>query len=329
MKEKLGFFKKAKKAIFNFDEYSRLSNEKLSKSFGYLFILISIITILITISTTYRTYQIAQDTIEIFKSETPNFSITNGILTVENDQKFEYIDEDNYFGVIVDPTRETDENIDYSNGIIFSKDKIYMKNNGKTNEVSYNNLTNQDFQKSDIESILTKENLIKVYLILGGILLITNFIAYTIAIILNILTLSIIGMLVNWMAKTNLNYSKIFSMSIYAITLPVILLMIYTIITTLTDFTVKYFNIAYDIISYIYIITAILIMKSDLIKNKQELFVKEETKEIKKDINLDEGKKEEKKGKDKKEKEENKKEKEKNKNEEKNNNPGEPEGSKA
>lgn len=60
-------------------------------------------------------------------------------------------------------------------------------------------------------------------------------------------------------------------MSVYALTLSIILYMIYIIANLFIGFTVKYFEIAYNAIAYIYITTAMLMMKSDLIKQQMEV----------------------------------------------------------
>lgn len=327
--EKVGFFRKMKKAIFNFEEYNKFAQEKISKTFGYLFKIIIIITIIISSITTYTTYKIFENIIEIFKNEAPYFSIENGILKIENDQKFKYIDEDNYFGIIIDPTKDDMEEIEYSEGIAFLKEKIYVKANNQTTVVNYSNIIENDFNKYDVESILTNKNLVVVYTILGIILFITNFVVYTCEFLLNTLLLSVIGLLTNQIAKTKLNYGKIFRISVYSLTLPIILLMIYSIITILTNFTIKYFDIAYDAISYIYVMTAIFMMKSEGIKNKQEI---EQT--VRKEDKSEEKKTDEQKKKDKSKEEKDKSEKEKdkskeNKKQKNEGSVGEPNGSKA
>lgn len=323
MKEKkLGFFRRIKKAIFNFDEYSTFWNEKMSISIKYFLKLVLLSAIVSTVVTTYKTYKIAENTIERFKNESPEFSVINGILTIENNQKFEYIDDENYFGIVVDPTMEDITKIEYDEGIMFAKEKIVVRSNNTEKVISYKELVNKDLNKKDIENILTKENLKKAYAIIGIILFISNFFAYIIVLIINILIISMIGMMVNWIADAKLKYSNVFIISIYAITLSTILLMIYTVITSLTNFTIKYFNIAYNLISYIYAITVIFMAKSDLIKNKQELFVEEKKKKEEEQI-----KKEEKKE----DKKEEKEDKEKRKKDKKNNEkaPGEPNANEA
>ena len=321
MEEKIGFFKKAKKAIFNFDEYQKFSNEKVSKTFGYLFKLVLILTILITISTTYKTYNIAGNTMQKFIEESPNFEVKNGILTVENDLTYKYIDNDNYFGVIIDSSKEDLENIEYNEGIAFSKDKIYIKSNNQTRVIKYADIMNANFDKEDINELLTTKNLIKVYLLIGLVIFITNVIVYTIVFLFDILVLFIIGKIINWIAKTNIKSKGIFNIAVYSMTLPIILLIIYNLLILSFGFKIKYFDLAYDIISYIYVVTAILLIKSDGIKNMQEIPIKDKTQEKQKKIVEHQNKREKK-------KKENKEEKDKKDKKDKKE-PGEPEGSNA
>ena len=60
-------------------------------------------------------------------------------------------------------------------------------------------------------------------------------------------------------------------MSAYALTLSIILYMIYIALNVLTGFYIRLFDIAYNAISYIYIATAILMIKSDLTKQQIEV----------------------------------------------------------
>jgi Sec-independent protein translocase protein TatA len=84
------------------------------------------------------------------------------------------------------------------------------------------------------------------------------------------------------------------------------------IVNLFTGFTIKYFEIAYNAIAYIYIITAMLMIKSDLIKQQIEVGkIVEEQKKVREEKKEQENKeKEDKKPKeDKKEKKKDKEEK--------------------
>ena len=107
-----------------------------------------------------------------------------------------------------------------------------------------------------------------------------------------------------------------FNIVVHAITLPILLNSIYVLFNSITGIYIEYFQVMYIGITYIYIITAILMIRSNLIKQqmeigkiieeqkkiKKEIKENEETRNENKDINKDEkNKKEDKKEKDTKE----------------------------
>ncbi len=101
--------------------------------------------------------------------------------------------------------------------------------------------------------------------------------------------------------------------------------MLYIIINIFTGFTIKYFEIAYNAISYIYILTAMLIIRSDLIKQQMEVGkIIEEQNKIVEENKKEENKEEPKEDKDKKKDKENKEKKK-----EENKESGTPEGNEA
>ena len=67
-----------------------------------------------------------------------------------------------------------------------------------------------------------------------------------------------------------IKYSASFSMGVHALTLS-ILNMVYIIINGFTGWTVKIFQFMYTAISYIYIVTAILMIKTDYMKRQAEV----------------------------------------------------------
>lgn len=91
-----------------------------------------------------------------------------------------------------------------------------------------------------------------------------------------------------------MNYKALFNMSIYALTLSIILRLIYILLTTLTDFEVKYFDIMYMAVSYISLAAAIFLIKSDIIKQHLELMkiIEEGKDKIEKTITIPKRKKE-------------------------------------
>lgn len=106
---------------------------------------------------------------------------------------------------------------------------------------------------------------------MAGSLFISAFISFWIAVFLDVFTLSIFGLFTCLIAKIKMNYKAVFNMSIYAITLSLILRAIYVVISMLTSFEIKYFEVMYIAVAYITLAAAIFLIKSDVIKQHLEL----------------------------------------------------------
>ncbi len=121
-----------------------------------------------------------------------------------------------------------------------------------------------------------------------GFYLITALYTYTIYFILvmmDILLLSVLGFFISRIFRIQLRYEAVYNISAYALTLSIILNMLYITANLLTGFTIEYFTIVYNIISYIYLIAAILIIKSDIIKTNIELMaIMEEQEKVRKEL---------------------------------------------
>ena len=124
-----------------------------------------------------------------------------------------------------------------------------------------------------------------------------------------------------------MRYQAVFSMSIYALTLSIILNMIYILINIFFDFEIKYFQVMYTAIAYICLAAAIFMIKSDFIKKQLELT---KIMEIQKNINK-ESDQEQKEDEPKEDEKENNQEqpKDEENNDKKTDGPEEPEGSQA
>jgi len=330
--KKVSFFKRIKDAVTNFDKYLGFSEEKLSVAIKYILKLALIFTFIITIALTIKIVQEANNIIASFQNNGPEFSFKNNELIIENNQKIVEGDESGYFGFIVDSQKEAlsdiEETADYQRVIGVLKDKIVVKDvEGVEASLTYEELS-KDYDLSSVNKNtivqFLSENSTKIYAIFAVLIFVYFFIVYLIQFFLDILLLSVVGYLLAKIVGVKFKYKSIFNMSAYAITLSVILYGIYLIINLFTGFTIKYFEIAYNAIAYIYMITAMLTIKSDLIKQQIEVGkIVEEQKKVREEKKQKEENKEEDK-KQKEDKKEKKEKKEENKGEE-----GAPEGSKA
>lgn len=101
--------------------------------------------------------------------------------------------------------------------------------------------------------------------------MISIFISYFIITLVDILILSIFGVITCFFTKISMKYRAVFNMSVYAITISVILRLVYEGLLLLADFKIKYFNIMYTSVAYICLAAAIFMIRSDLIKQQIEL----------------------------------------------------------
>ena len=281
--KKIGFFARIKKSIFNFEEYEKFIEEPLKKAFGYFFKLMAIFSLFITVALTYTVNTNVQKIKTAIETEFPSFKVENNTLSIEEQDTFEYYFEDYDLQLIMNDTEESYMENNYDNCLIMLKDEMIVKYSGYEEEIGYNNIG--DVSNQTIVDFFGTNEWKALYFNVCLVMFLLNFILYSIIILLDVVTLSILGLIINTLIRTKFKYQDIVKISIYAMTLPILLYLLYIIANTLFGTTIKFFQIAYSAISYIYLITVMLMMKADVIKNTQELQrVLEEQKKVKEEL---------------------------------------------
>ncbi len=311
------FFKRFKDSIINFDEYKTFLDEKTRVAIKYVLKIVLIFTIILAVALTYKIINEVNKIISEFQNQYPNFSFKDNVLVVEgNNKKIVNGDSAGYFGIILDSEKENvnevEEFEDYQFIIAVLKDKIVIKNvDDSQTMMTYEDISqNYDLSSVSKDSIiqyLNGNSMMRLYVAITLTSFIYFYIAYLIQFLLDILLLSVIGYIVSKIVNIKLKYKSIFNLSVYSLTLSIILYLLYMVINLFTGFTIKYFQIAYNAIAYIYIITAMMTIKSDLMKQQVEVGkIVEEQKKVREEKNKEQ---EEKKSDKKEQKEEKKKEK--------------------
>ena len=215
-------------------------------------------------------------------------------------------------GKIIIDTQEDEDIIekyaDEKNGIIFLKDKLIILSNNSLGQVSYSYQTLatsyqlEKFTKQDAIQYIEGINKLSLYSSIYFVIFVYLWIIYFISILIDILLLSALAWIIARVSRMKLKYAPAFGIAIHAITLPLLLNLIYIIINLLTGFRIQYFQLMYNTISYIYVIVAILMIKTDFINRQMELMkLAEEQEKIREELKKQEEEEKEKK------KEENKK----------------------
>lgn len=284
-KKRDGFFKTVLKSIKDFDKYEQFGLEGMGRTCLYLLQMVAIITIIVVAVLIYQFSTTMQSAVIYFNDNVQEMSYTDGILTVNSNQKLE-VDTNSTIAqkIIVDTSDLTDEQIeqyrtdlnDLNSGIILLKDKILIKNEMLTaiTETTYTDILSQyNITNLDKQSVLDYiyANQSQVYISVAIVEFIYMFAIYLTSILMDTLILALLGLIVSRIAGMKIKFSACFSMGVHALTLPIILNILYIILNAFTGYTIKYFQIMYTAISYIYMVAAILIIKSDYIKRQMEL----------------------------------------------------------
>ena len=136
----------------------------------------------------------------------------------------------------------------------------------------------QNFPTQEVLDVVNQTEPYQLIMSLFLFMLVYLTITYTLVIMLDVLILSLLAYLTTKLYKVGLKYKECFNMAIYALTLPILLNAIYIVVNSFTGFTIEYFQIMYNVVSYIYIITAILIIKADIDKTASDALLVEEAK---------------------------------------------------
>lgn len=311
------FINKFISSIKDFEKYPEMAAKPLSKVIKYLLQLILIFTILVTIISVYDISKDIKTGVEYFKNQVPDVNFADNELKVSTEEKI-VIQPHNILNLIIINTNDINEEEvnnyikdikNYDAGAIFLKDKLIINIDIQTIEYSYKDIANiyniGNMTKQDMINYFTGTNAIMIYISVFIISFIWLFITYLTSIVFDILALSAIGYVTALILKLRIKVIAMIKISMHALTLPIILNLIYIILQVVFNFKIKYFDIMYIAVTYIYIITAILMIKSDLIKRGQELTkILEEEQKIKQELERQKEEQEEKDKEERKKKEE-------------------------
>lgn len=277
------FIKKFVSSIKDFEKYPEMASNPFSKVIKYLLKLMLIFTFVVAIIAVFDVSKDIKTAIEYVETNLPDIEFSNNELKVNSEEKIT-IEANNILDLILINTNDiSEEEVNnyikdiesHSTGAVLLKDKIIINMGTGTIQYSYEKLADmykiQNMTKQDIINCFTGTNLIMIYIAIFVIYFIWLFVSYITSTFLDSLILGIIGYITSLILRLRIKFIAMIKIAIHALTLPIILNLIYIILQAVFNFKIKYFEIMYITVSYIYIITAILMIKSDLIKRGQEL----------------------------------------------------------
>ena len=331
--KKMKFFKRLWYSITKIEKYPDMAAEGFKRALGYLVKIVMLLTLVISAGMIYHTHALVQKGVNYLNNEFPEFTYKDGVLSVASENELKINQEKFPIGETIVDTNTDDEEkvnqyinevIENGEGVVVLKDKVIIKNSSVVGTINYSykdtfeQMGITEFNKQDVINYANGSGMIKLYASLFLTIFIYSFIMYFLTTISNVVLLSIFGFITTLLAKIRMRYVAVFNMSVYAITLSVILNMLYIGVNIFVPFSMEYFQVMYIAVAAIYLVAAILILKSDFIKKQAELMKIAEAEELIKKENEQEKNEEEKKEElDNKEKDSDKDKKDDEKNEEK------------
>ena len=274
-------YKKFWYSITKFERYPEMATEGVGRAFGYIAWLVFMFSIILAIAFVIKFTGFAKKGIDFLDKYFNQLSYSEGVLTIDAVDKSATTD----FGNVIVNTEELskEKQQEYENKknyadieMIWLKEYVIIKYDQEVGKIYYkdilDNLGIKSFDKSTIVNYLKEQmNSPKTYVIYFVALTIYLFISYFIAILIDILILSLFGLITSAFARIQIRYRALFNMAVYSVTISTTLQLIYIIVKTFTGFNIKYFDLMHTAISFICLTAAIFMIKSDVIRQQIEL----------------------------------------------------------
>lgn len=272
---KLSFFKRFKLSLINLEQYHIVAEETIPRSIKYLLIMFLIFACITAMVTTIQSKKTLNEVTKKLENIS-DFKIENDEFSIESDEKVMIENNDLIkIRLLFDNSEDIEKYMqngsDKYDGteIIFTKTRLIVKSDSeKTIEFGYDiitdKLSDKNINKEKIINFL--QNRSELYFSIFTYVFIFIFTIYFTTGLIDVFCLALLGYIVSRMVKLPLKFFAVFSMAVSSMTLPIILNLVYLIARIFTGFEMSKFQLMYTLVSYIYIISAILILRSNIIK---------------------------------------------------------------
>lgn len=242
------FFTKVWKSATSFRFYKEIAFQRVSKSMGYFFLFIFLITLVLSMKFSTALIQGMGEINKEIGDRLPEIRIKDGVVLTTAQEPF--IIEEKDFIFIIDTTGKTITIApSYKQGILLTKNKLFYKQS---------EIETREYDLSKIKSFtLNKEAMERWRKVFSRfalpILLVSLYPYYIVVKLIQILLFSLIALIVNTITKANLKYENLFNISLFALTPPALLATVFT----LAGLKIPFIWLLYIIVYIIFIIGGI------------------------------------------------------------------------
>lgn len=240
-----GFFKRIQLCLTQRGYGKTVVVESLGTAIKYFLLFMLIIGSITMVPISYDIITGLKETTQIIQQEVPEFRFENGYLECEREMPL--IKEEGNSIFVIDTTGRFNEEIlnSYESGIFISSTHLIQKSNSiEYRTVSFKDLDWLNFSKEDMIKFVDKWSApASIFVFVFGLIIILagKFI--------NVVFVSMLGLIVNAIMKTRLLYENLFKLSVYAITLPTVVSMV----AGLLKLTIPYFFWLYHMLTIYYL----------------------------------------------------------------------------
>lgn len=249
-KIKPNFWRKIIGSVQGIKHYEVIVKDTVGKSILYLLLIALLLGGIGSIRGAIDTSNDISQFISIYNNKCPNFELKNGELSVDGNMPLTLSQDKSYYFVI-DTTNTINPDVlnSYDKGLLVLKDKMIEKQSKvQTQVVDFKSFKGITVNKDIINKYLPLAKLIIPFIFIGNILW------YFIGGLLSALILALFALILNSIFKTELKYGQLYSLSIYALTTPLIIDVLFKI------FSVEHFSyywLFYHLIAFGYICFAL------------------------------------------------------------------------
>jgi len=286
---KTPFFKEVYNGIVKFENYGKYAIENIGATIKYLILITLLSAILSATFSLYGIINRLNNFFDFYEREITDLQYSEGILSINNGESLNIYTEGRGLGeIIVDTSDLTDEKIseyeqslsnNSTTGVIVLKDKVIVVGNTLVTHLYTELLGDETYNKESITKIYDQN---KTPIIL--VTFITSFFAEFIIVLSDVLIwammLAVLAYTVARISHIRLTFKSAISLAIHGQTLSIILQLIYKLLIELCNFEIKYFSFMYITVATIYVVTAVFMIKSDLIMDHIQSVLEKKKREI-------------------------------------------------
>lgn len=218
------FFINLWRSATSFRFYKEIAFQKVSKSIGYFFLFILLITLVLSMKRSTALIQGMDEVSKELGDKLPEIRIEDGVVSTDAQEPF-VIEEKDFIFIIDTTGKITTVDPSYKQGILLTKNKlIHRQSEIETREYDLSKIKSFTVNKEAMER--WKKTFSRFAF---PILLVSLFPYFTIAKLIHILLFSLIALIVNTATKANLKYENLFNISLFALTPPVLLATIFNL----------------------------------------------------------------------------------------------------